>query len=421
MNTKPPLLRVVFIQPPPPAPNAESFLDKQPLACQGVLAAREQPLLLRTEWFVACIKGERILDTAPFELVVSPPLAEDKKEKEQRVPLADVQLEWSNPPPPPLSSASRLQPPSRFQSQPRDGDGTCAAAGSAAAGGGGGASCSSRVQSDAARSKRVVDDREAIIDVLMRYERSFTAEAATANAETLFAATGSRAACMLEEISLARYSLIEWATTRIASRHDFNAFASQGFPGYVGRTTAIVSIIVAELDPVWAKREEELTLALEEEKRNQPKGKKRRSRDDYMAGSVMLLDLPDEVIAKCLERLPMLDLLAAAASCRRLNTLALGTPLTCSNQPQRLPIDRANPAVAAPPEKSASLTEPRWPGRDHEGGVRGVRALRVMTWNLKNNNSNPKKRFANQPGAGQAAKNGGWHWYSKPQTPNPIP
>ena len=99
--------------------------------------------------------------------------------------------------------------------------------------------------------------------------------------------------------------------------------------------------------------------------------------------AIILLDLPDEVVAKCLKRLPMLDLLAPTASCRRLNTLAPGTPLISSDQPQRAPIDRADPAVVAPPEKSASLTELLWPGRDHQGDVKGVRALRVMTWNLR--------------------------------------
>jgi len=82
------------------------------------------------------------------------------------------------------------------------------------------------VQSDAAKSKGVVDDSEAIIGVLMRYERAFTAEAATANAETLFARVPR--VCS-KRFPFARYSLIKWVKTRIASRHDFNAFASQGF------------------------------------------------------------------------------------------------------------------------------------------------------------------------------------------------
>ena len=34
-----------------------------------------------------------------------------------------------------------------------------------------------------------------------------------------------------------------------------------------------------------------------------------------------------------------------------------------------------------------------------------------MTWNLKNNDPDPARRFAKQPGAGEA--DGGWHWHSR--------
>ena len=50
----------------------------------------------------------------------------------------------------------------------------------------------------------------------------------------------------------------------------------------------------------------------------------------YSKAYMELMDLPDEMIGKCLERLPMLDLMAAAAVCRRLNHCALGTPTDAS-------------------------------------------------------------------------------------------
>ena len=64
----------------------------------------------------------------------------------------------------------------------------------------------------------------------------------------------------------------------------------------------------------------------------------------------------------------MLDLLSAAAACRRLR-------------------------AAAAVERDAA--------RDDD---RDVRLIRVMTWNLKNNDPDPARRFANQPGAGEARR-----------------
>jgi hypothetical protein len=60
---------------PPREPTPEAVLQKQPLACRGVLPGTHTPTLLRKEWFIECIKNEKILatapllDTAPFELL----------------------------------------------------------------------------------------------------------------------------------------------------------------------------------------------------------------------------------------------------------------------------------------------------------------------------------------------------------------
>ena len=50
---------------------------------------------------------------------------------------------------------------------------------------------------------------------------------------------------------------------------------------------------------------------------------------------------------------------------------------------------------------------PPWP--DRSGGVRQHACLRVMTWNLKNNDPDPAARFANQPGANERGER--WHWH----------
>ena len=57
----------------------------------------------------------------------------------------------------------------------------------------------------------------------------------------------------------------------------------------------------------------------------------------------------------------------------------------------------------------------RWPSRRPPAASgacsNDVLAVRVMTWNLRNNDPDPELRFANQPGAGEA--NGGWHWHQR--------
>ena len=107
-----------------------------------------------------------------------------------------------------------------------------------------------------------------------------------------------------------------------------------------------------------------------------------------------LLDLPDGVLGEVMERLCMRDALNAGAACRRLFRVAFGELNETTNEDKTLYRPRVCPA---------------WP--DRTGGVGTTRCVRVMTWNVKNNDPNPAHRFMNQPGAG--AEDGGWHWYSR--------
>ena len=95
-----------------------------------------------------------------------------------------------------------------------------------------------------------------------------------------------------------------------------------------------------------------------------------------------------------MERLCMRDALNAGAACRRLFRVAFGELNKTTNEDRSLYRPRVCPA---------------WP--DRTGGVGTTRCVRVMTWNLKNNDPNPACRFMNLPGAG--AEDGGWHWYSR--------
>ena len=106
-----------------------------------------------------------------------------------------------------------------------------------------------------------------------------------------------------------------------------------------------------------------------------------------------LLDLPDDVLRKCVVDLSMLDTLAVAATCLRLQNVALGV-----KNVRRL---TGNAVIGNATHE--------WPGRTSQPPR--LQSIRVMTWNLKNNDPDPSKRFVSQPGAGEA--NGGWHWHAR--------
>ena len=346
---------------PSSASTIEAILEKQPLACRGVLPGRPRPVVISKDWFVHCIKQKTVADMTRFTLPSSPRADDTARPRE---PLARIDPER------PANTSPRDVASDSSRQRCLMGDHHRSLA-----------FCSKRATTAATLSHPGSDDRGLIDDALCRHERAYASKAAKECSKTPCLGVGSRASCVADEIALARESLAKYATAPIVCRRDFETFAAQGYPGFIGRTNVVVDIVLDELDGTWSRRDAARRESAVERRRGN--GVRGRS----------LLELPDGVLIRCLEQLPMLDLLAAAASCRRLGNLALGAPLDAHKTPTRGGTSRA------------------WSGRDLNGGVWGVRALRIMTWNLKDNDPNPLKRFANQPGAGE--ERGGWHWYSR--------
>ena len=171
---------------------------------------------------------------------------------------------------------------------------------------------------------------------------------------------------------------------------ELRAFVAEGFPGFVGRTHAAAAAAAA--------------ASFEREGRPRVR---RRARDSRAS----LSDLPDEVLARCLAPLPMLDLISAAATCRRLDRLALGARLPDPDATDSMYPSRSSRA----PRRRARA---RWPSRRPPAAsgacANDVLAVRVMTWTLRNNDPDPELRFATQPGAGEA--NGGGTGTSAPSS-----
>ena len=318
-------------------------IEALPFACRGVVPGRAPPMLLAKTWLVeSCKRHARGEPPAAFE---SHELSRDASNEGGgvRAPLATVQPD-----------ADAL--PARR--------------------GGGGATKSPR--------RSAIDDDDAV--------RVLDALTSAATARDLDASRDPhdlRSACVAATLREACASLREYRPNRrMTSRADFDRFASQGYPGFVGRTCAARDVVEDAMGATWDARDasdHDAAAAFAAAAATSKAGKRRRVR-----GEDRLSTLPPEVLRRCLDGLAMLDVLAAAATCRGLAAAALG---------DRLATTTAAAAAASPP----------WPSR--RGGVGAVRALRVMTWNLKNNDPDPSRRFANQPGAG--AKDGGWHWHSR--------
>ena len=196
---------------------------------------------------------------------------------------------------------------------------------------------------------------------------------------------GTLSGCLAAECAAAARSLdANPPASDLLTRTAFQAFMREGYPGFVGRTNVVEDVVEAALGNEWDSREKN-ALAAEDARWL----RRRASRSD-----VTLLDLPDGVLGEVMERLCMRDALNAGAACRRLFRVAFGEVNKTTNEDKSLHRPRVCPA---------------WP--DRTGGVGTTRCVRVMTWNLKNNDPNPACRFMNQPGAG--AEDGGWHWYSR--------
>ena len=247
------------------------------------------------------------------------------------------------------------------------------------------------------RAARPPDPRAALIDALeaaAERQREDSSDPTRTNGEeeaeddrSGTRRVGDLAGCVSEELALAARSIAENVPAN-ATPNELRAFVAEGFPGFVGRTHVAAAAAAA---------------AASFEREGRPRVR-RRARDSRAS----LSDLPDEVLARCLAPLPMLDLISAAATCRRLDRLALGARLpgpdaTDSMYPSR--------SFRAPRRRAPA----RWPSRRPPAASGAcssdVLAVRVMTWNLRNNDPDPELRFANQPGAGEA--NGGWHWHQR--------
>ena len=243
---------------------------------------------------------------------------------------------------------------------------------------------------------------------------------------------GTSEACLAMELRIARRSLERWrdelrkrdgddAGKSRVTRDAFRDFAAEGFPGLVGRTHAARRILEEETFPknVEARRHEtdaegRFVSERDDRKRRRVADEetdeetKSASKKTTKATRTRLLDLPDELLAACVSSLPLLDTLAVAATCRRLANAALGPPLPLSE------------ARGGKKENGTEQNGGRRRDAEARGGERAgrpgrsppppeLRAVRVMTWNLKNNDPDPARRFAKQPGEGEAG--GGWHWH----------
>ena len=318
---------LVFMTPPASEAKLRETLAALPLACR--LPTRPPPALLHKAWFVESLRARTALDLAPFAVV-------------PRAPLTSVQPEATRPVDAESPAvASKLTPDAL-----------------------------PRAQAALARVTDALDaETRATSDRLARSSR--------------LGVEGDVDGCYHDELSRARASVLEHAAS-LRTSDETRRFVAEGFPGFVGRThrcAVAVDRRVASASSASAsaphddddddRAEDAQTDAASERSR----AKRRRSRTASTSTRTSLMDLPDEVLSWCLRGLPMLDLLSAAATCRRLRAAAA--------------VDRDG-------------------ARDDD---RDVRLLRVVTWNLKNNDPDPARRFANQPGAGEA--DGGWHWHSR--------
>ena len=181
----------------------------------------------------------------------------------------------------------------------------------------------------------------------------------------------------------------------------------------VGRTHAARRILEAETFPGEREPAEirepvaREACAFHSEARNARRGVEAEPGASFAKTPASLLDLPDELLAACFARLPLLDTLAVAATCRRLANAALGPPL----REER----------ARPPDASARFSAGEGATRSFFAGGEArlagaspppflppaLRSVRVMTWNLKRDGSSAL--FREQPGAGEDG--GGWHWH----------
>ena len=236
---------------------------------------------------------------------------------------------------------------------------------------------------------------------------------------------GTSEACLAMELRIARRSLERWrdelkkrdgGDARRVTREAFRDFAAEGFPGLVGRTHAARRILEEETFPSTSEaRQHEVDAEGRFVSEQVSDRKRRRVADEEMSEKTKsagekttrttLLDLPDELLAACVSSLPLLDTLAVAATCRRLANAALGPPLPLSEarveKNGTTNWGRRRDAEARLGERAG------WSGRSPPPPE--LRAVRVMTWNLKNNDPDPARRFAKQPGEGEAG--GGWHWH----------
>jgi hypothetical protein len=225
---------------------------------------------------------------------------------------------------------------------------------------------------------------------------------------------GTSAACLQHELLIARHSLEKWKRRNarsVLTETDFAEFAHQGFPSLVGQTHVGTRLLDAELFGDYSDADEGDDADVYHEthvkrrKLSTPNSsasrhtRRRKATAEAEAEAeantkqTRLLDLPDDVLRKCVVDLSMLNTLAVAATCLRLQNVALGV-----KNVRRL---TGNAVIGNATHE--------WPGRTSQPPR--LQSIRVMTWNLKNNDPDPSKRFVSQPGAGEA--NEGWHWHAR--------
>ena len=368
-------------------PRFAAYLASMPASCVAGAGGGTPPTILRQEWMYDSIRQKRALPTEPYAL--GSPVA-------TRTPLADVQPapRASNPQRAhPIHDGSSAKPPAAPPRRTTRGD------------------------DDTAGDEilRAVDDA--------RDETTRLAAAAAAGEPGPGVGgveVGTPCGCLAAECDAAASSAASHAPREGASTRDsFAGFRRQGYPGFVGATNVVEDEIERRLGARWDAREAERVAgedaawaAAAAAKAGAAAGVGRRT---------LLLDLPDGVLGEVMERLCLRDALNAGATCRRILDVAFGQRARRRRRRRREEggIGRANGDDTAGDDDDTACDDaefvlggsardpPPWP--DRSGGVPQHACVRVMTWNLKNNDPDPANRFANQPGANE--RGGGWHWH----------
>ena len=380
-------------------PRFAAYLASMPASCVAGAGGGTPPTILRQEWMYDSIRQKRALPTEPYALGSKPA---------NRTPLADVQ------PAPRASNPHRAHPNDDSSAKPPA------------------VPPATRTLGDETQPSEIL---RAANDA--RDETRRLADAADGDPGPGVVGgveVGTLLGCLAAECDAAASSAASHAPWEGAStRGAFAGFRREGYPGFVGATNVVEDEIERRLGARWDAREAERVAgedaawaaAAAAAKAAAKAGTRARavagvgSSRPGVGGRTLLLDLPDGVLGEVMERLCLRDALNAGATCRRLLDVAFGRRVRRRRRRRveevggigRENDDTAGDDTAGDDEEfvlgGSARDPPPWP--DRSGGVGQHACVRVMTWNLKNNDPDPANRFANQPGANE--RGGGWHWH----------